>query len=84
MSEWLQHATSIWSCGYEAFRENIEIRVWNDDALGHPLDIGKVTPVKGFGRVSILMFGIIWTYVNKEALTPDAEADFKTILTCIT
>ena len=76
MTEWRVHAESIFKMGFEAGRESVEVKVTDAKYLGRSLDVGALAPAKGFGRISILLFGILWTY-HQEALEEHVEKDFK-------
>ena len=83
LREWQVHATSIWSTGFESWRENVEIKAWDDSCLGKALSFGAVGPAKGYGRLSILYFAAIYTYLEvQSSWDPDTEAEFKKPLGC--
>lgn len=77
---WLAVAKLIYYQGYEPLREIVEVRVHSSDdlssVLGAPLSFKCVTPVKGLGRMSIVLFGILWTYLHKDNLTAECLEDF--------
>ena len=78
LKDWGQHAISIWSLGYEAWREAIEIRPGNQALLGQPCDYGTIEACKGTGRVSMLLFTVLYTYLEmKDGLSPEEMAGFK-------
>ena len=72
--EWQVHATSIFTTAFEPWRENIEVKVWEDSTLGQPLSFGSLGPAKGFGRLSILFFGVLYTYLEMQKKW-DAETE---------
>ena len=78
LQEWQVHATSIWSTGFEGFRENIEVKVWQDSSLGKALEFGALGPAKGFGRLSILYFAVLYSYLElKQSWDDETEAEFR-------
>ena len=77
------HATSIWSAGYESFRENVEVKAWDESCLGKPLDLGLLGPAKGWGRLSIIYFAVIRSYAElKNSWDGDTENEFKRPTSC--
>ena len=82
--DWLTHALSIWVVKYEHWRESVEVRPIDPALCGQPLGFHSIEPTKGFGRVSILLFTIYWTYHKlKKRLESAGEemADFRRFLT---
>ena len=44
---------------------------------GKPMSFASITPVKGFGKVSMILWAILHTYMNmREAMTKEMTADF--------
>lgn len=81
--DWLTTAQDIWGRGYESHREPIEIRSLTATA-GEVIGCGQLTPNKGFGRVSILLFGILFTYMELwSQMSAEEVEDFTRLLgTC--
>ncbi|CAJ1399032.1 unnamed protein product [Effrenium voratum] len=61
LKDWLLNAWSIYSGGFENYRENVEVTA-ADNQLGNPCGFGSVQAAKGIGRVSILLFSVAYTY----------------------
>lgn len=74
---WLGTAKGIYMEGFE-LREIIEVQTVGD--LGtlsdQPMTFNGITAVKGLGRVSVILFGVIWTYMNKDSLDAETQSDF--------
>lgn len=47
-----------------------------ESVLGNPMTYDSVVPVKGLGRASMILFGVVWTYINKDHLDDDEKSDF--------
>ena len=62
LQDWLSTAANIYALGFESFREAVELKGSNCE--GKALDFGAVEVAKGFTRMSILLFGILWTYIE--------------------
>ena len=78
MKDWGQHAISIWGVGYEGWREAIDIRPINQALLGQPCDFATIEACKGTGRVSMLLFTVLYVYLEmKEGLSPEEMTGFK-------
>lgn len=78
LADWSVHAESIWSSGFEGWREAIEFKPISKDLKGHPVQYRSVEVTKGVGRVTILWFTLLHTYVNlKNDLADDELEDFK-------
>ena len=78
LQEWQVHAGSIWATGFEGWRESVEVKVWQDSALGKPLEFGSLGPAKGFGRLSILYFAVLHTYLElKQSWDEETEQEFR-------
>lgn len=73
IQEWLNTAQDIYHGGYEATREPMEV-VATDESLA----FGTVSVSKGLGRMSILWFGVLFSYFKlKDGMLDDVKADFK-------
>eukprot|EP00439_Symbiodinium_sp_Y106_P034766 s6649_g4.t1 len=78
LQEWQVHASSIWSTGFEGWRQNVEVKVWQDASLGKPLPFGALGPAKGHGRLSILYFAVLYSYLElKQTWDDETEAEFR-------
>eukprot|EP00435_Cladocopium_sp_Y103_P022370 s2929_g5.t1 len=77
LKDWGTHATNIWSQGYESWRENIEIRPVGAELLGQPMDFGTIEACKGSGRMSILLFTVLYNFLEmKRKMTQEELAGF--------
>ena len=72
LTDWLRTAGDIWFNGYEGWRSPIEARVVSPEVLGKSMEPGVLLPVKGFGRASMIFFGVVFTYVT----FPEMEGEF--------
>ena len=72
---WLVTAKDVWHRGYEGHREILEIRL-NDrvDLLDH--GFRSFIPTKGLGRVSCILWAVLWSYFNRDSMDGDAKSDF--------
>lgn len=76
LQDWVSNARDIFSHGYERHRESIEVR-HSSDMWPEVVDYGSVIPVKGLGKISMLLFGLVFTYVNmRDSLTEAELGDF--------
>ena len=77
LHDWTSNALDIYSNGFENFRESVEIR-FTGDSLPDRFGYGDAIPVKGLGKISILFFGLLFTYMKlRESLTPEETMDFR-------
>lgn len=60
---WRNLALDVFWGGYEPLREPMEGRV-RDNTSAH----GGVQCTKGLGRLSVIQFGALWTFLHKDAL----------------
>lgn len=72
---WLSTAKGLYIEGYEALRELPEVTT-EVVLMGRYMDYHTVSTVKGVGRLSIILFGITWTYLNKDTMDSEAKTDF--------
>ena len=78
LQDWVSNASDIYHHGFEAARESIEVRIMGSDTWPNVLQFGSLVPVKGLGKVSILFFGIVYTYIKlRETMTDDEGQDFQ-------
>jgi len=55
----------------------IEVKATEDPFPSNkPMDFRTVMPVKGLGRISMILWGVYWTYLQKDNLDEDARQDF--------
>lgn len=77
LHSWLQTARDIWFRGYESWRELFETKASAAAEPGAPYTLGSVTCVKGMGRLSIIIYGLVYTYVKmRDGMSPEAQLDF--------
>lgn len=69
-------ARDIYHVGWENHRQPVEIRLSDQVVRGDPLAFGSLYPSKGFGRLSILMFGVLYTYKELQTMSEDQSQDF--------
>ena len=71
--QWMNTLRDICFQGYDTMREAIQVKLANPEARGRPLAIGSVVPVKGFTRISVIMFIIAVSveFTNNLALSDD-------------
>lgn len=74
---WVSTAQDIFNRGFENWREIMEAKVADGAEPGNPMNFMTVVPVKGLGRVSILLWGVMWTYLNKDSMDIDEKEDFQ-------
>ena len=74
---WLTTAKGIMYQGFENWREVLEVKsVAPEMPTGEPLGYFSVVPVKGMGRVSIILWVVYWTYLHKDELDSESKTDF--------
>ena len=73
---WLSTAKGLYIEGYEGLREIPEVSPIEMDLMGNLLGYHNVSAVKGIGRMSIILFGIAWTYLNKDTMDDEVKVDF--------
>jgi len=76
LEEWASTARDIYHGGWENHRQPVEIRLTDKAVPGSALPFASLLPSKGFARLSILLFGLVWSYQNKETLSNDQHRDF--------
>lgn len=77
LQDWLVTAADIYRGGLEGWRETIEVRCDEPSCLGQPVVPGCLRPTKGIGRSSMLMFGLLYTFLNfKESMSQEECQDF--------
>lgn len=75
---WLATAKDVWHRGFENWREPLEVKLVTDmnDITGTPMALHCLAPVKGLGRLSMILWAMLWTYLHKDNLDGDAKDDF--------
>ena len=78
LEEWAAVAKDIFANTYEAHREPVELKmVGNPLNPGDDLKCGCFEANKGASRVSILWFGVLWTYMNmKNIMNEEMSREF--------
>ena len=77
---WLATAKDIYHRGFESWREPIEAKsvLSFDKTPGNPFDMGCLLATKGLGRISIILFGLTFTYLKLRAsMTGEELVDFR-------
>ena len=78
LADWMIHASSIWSVGFEAWREALELKPLPVCESGNPMVFAGCEVVKGAGRASILLYTITYTYLKlKNSLSEEELQDFR-------
>ena len=72
---WVAVAKDIWHRGYECWREVLEVKGVNFKP-GSPMHFHSVIAVKGLGRVSVIMWGVLWAYLHKDEMDCEMQTDF--------
>ena len=62
LTDWVRTAGDLYRSGYEAWREPIEVRAKDGSVLNSPMAPGCFIPTKGITRVSIILFGLVYSY----------------------
>ena len=76
LQDWLNTALDVFHAGYEGMREPMEVRMRGDREKGQ-LDFGTILVSKGLGRLSIILFGILFTYLKlKDQMNDEIRLDF--------
>ena len=75
---WLNNLKGIVVRGYENWRELLEIKLTKESlSPGDPLELGSVKAVKGLGRVAIILFSILFSYMRlRESWSEACRDDF--------
>ena len=70
---WKTNAMDMFYTGYERFREPMQCRL-RDGGSEH----GFFQCTKGLGRLSVIYFGVLWTFLHKDdvALCGESMGDF--------
>lgn len=77
LHQWILVLKDIVFNGFESWREPFEGKLADESmAWGSPLGFGAIQPVKGLGRLSILLWCIFKTYTNRAIMTDEAKASF--------
>lgn len=73
LADWMTHAVSIWITGFESWREAIEIKPLPIAEAKKPLVFGSLEAAKGKGRMSIILFTIVYSYLKLKNNLSDPE-----------
>ena len=80
LRDWLLTAEGVYFSEYESWREPFETESKTGDLLdldGKPLSFASLLATKGCGRMSVIMFGLIFTYLRlKDTMEPAQKEDF--------
>ena len=77
LHSWLATGKDIWFRGYESWREIVEVQPAAESDPDTPYSFGSVGLVKGMGRISMLLFGLLWTYLKlRDSMTEEMQIDF--------
>ena len=75
LQAWTEAAANIYQTGFEGHRETMEVRLRPDY---DEFKFAKVVPIKGVGRASVLLFGLVYTFLEwRDDLLEDELEDFK-------
>jgi hypothetical protein len=75
---WLMTAKDILFRGYEGWREIPEVRAESDAKVpGETVGFASVVPVKGLGRMSIILWSLLWAYLHKDPMDAETKDDFR-------
>lgn len=79
LTDWMATSTSIWALKYEGWREPFEFKASDGPTMGGTaLDFGTLEVVKGCGRMTILLFSLVYTYLHlKNQLDDEALRAFE-------
>ena len=66
MQQRMNAAAEIYLGGFESVREPFEVK---------PQDDGQLVTMKGTGRTAIILFGLVWTYLELSKTMTDLEKD---------
>ena len=68
---WRNNAMDIYWSGYDSLREPMECKERNLSAAHWQLQC-----TKGLGRLSMILFGVFWTFLHKDDMSDGVKADF--------
>ena len=72
---WCTVASDVFHTGFESWRGVIEVKT--DKVTGSDLDFGCTQATKGLGRLSVLLFGVLRTYLAyQHSLSDEQTNDF--------
>ena len=79
LHSWVSVLKGILLSGFESWREMVEVK-WVQDPvpLDQPLSYASILPVKGLGRVSMILWAVMFTYKNMDldAMGEASKSDF--------
>ena len=73
--DWTCLAQDIFHAGYEDHRAVVEVYISASVAEEEPLGYGSLRPNKGFTRLSVLFFGLLYTYKELSQHMGEPEQD---------
>jgi len=77
LHSWLRVLKDVLLCGFESWRETLEVKSMVAMPYGQPMDFGQVLVVKGNGRLSVVLWAIMHTYTHlRDRMSPEEKADF--------
>lgn len=79
LHSWVSVLKGILLSGFESWREMVEVKWVQDPApLDQPLGYASILPVKGLGRVSMILWAVMFTYNNLDldAMGEASKSDF--------
>lgn len=68
---WRNNAMDMYWSGYDSLREPMECKERNLSAAHWQLQC-----TKGLGRLSMILFGVFWTFLHKDDMSDGVKADF--------
>lgn len=68
---WRNNAMDMYWSGYDSLREPMECKERNLSAAHWQLQC-----TKGLGRLSMILFGVFWTFLHKDDMSDGVQADF--------
>lgn len=79
LQNWINTASDVLHGGFESAREPIECKLRTHLAAGSPLQLGCLQATKGVGRLAVLYFGVLWTFLNLkvDAMKPEEIEDLQ-------
>ena len=76
LEDWNSLAQDLYHGGFESHQGSVEIRFAPDARSGEPISFASVAASKGHTRVSVLLFGLVYTYTKLKSMTTEEQNDF--------
>ena len=79
LTTWVSVLKDILYRGFENWREVFEVKPMNGFTFSHsqPFEFGSVQAVKGLGRLSMILWAVLHTYLHlRTTLTVEQKDDF--------